>query len=170
METSQTETIGRFIRRTRLERGLSLGQLAELVGRSSSSVRRWERDEVAPAPGIVPTLASVLEVPESELIALRSSTTDDGNRDEDTESHDGIGDPVLAPMQEPAEDPPVTGTRVGFFGDLWSSMTSLSLDWRPWARGLGTAAALIVMLIIFVWAVGELFDALGEVWDSIDSA
>ena len=50
--------MGRTIREARLARGRSLSQLAAAVGRSSSSVRRWERDEVPPAIGIIDELAA----------------------------------------------------------------------------------------------------------------
>ena len=45
---NEATSMGRFIRESRLQQGMSLGQLAASIGRSPSSVRRWERDEVAP--------------------------------------------------------------------------------------------------------------------------
>jgi len=40
--------------------------------------------------------------------------------------------------------------------------------WVGWLRGLLTAAALILMIFVLVWAVGELFDALRAVMASFD--
>ncbi|KAA3636310.1 MAG: XRE family transcriptional regulator, partial [Armatimonadetes bacterium] len=56
-QMDDSASLGRFIRESRLKKGMSLGQLAASIGRSSSSVRRWERDEVAPAITVMPALA-----------------------------------------------------------------------------------------------------------------
>ncbi|MDJ0790940.1 MAG: helix-turn-helix transcriptional regulator, partial [Acidimicrobiia bacterium] len=63
--------LGRLIRESRLRKGMSLAQLAAAVGRSSSSVRRWERGEVPPAKAIVGDLAAALDLEVSDLDALR---------------------------------------------------------------------------------------------------
>ena len=68
---SDTVALGRLIRESRLKQGMSLGQLAAAVGRSSSSVRRWERGEVPPAAGIIDDLASALDIDADELRRLR---------------------------------------------------------------------------------------------------
>jgi len=168
----ETETLGRFIRQTRLDRGMSLGQLANEVGRSSSSVRRWERDEVAPALGIVPALADALGVPADELEQRRPGI--DGSDEEPVEeerlTHTTMEQPAV-PATAPV-DPggsAASTSRLGFFGDLWQSVFDEKESWIGWARGAATAVILIIMLVVFLWAVGELFSALSEVWDSLDT-
>lgn len=168
---TETQTLGRFIRQTRLDRGMSLGQLANEVGRSSSSVRRWERDEVAPALGIVPALAEALGVEAEELENRRPGTgqPDAGPVVEERLTHTTMEQPPVPPVP-PAEPDPVPSTsRLGFFGELWESVFKEKESWIGWARGAATAVVLIAMFIVFVWAVGELFSALGDVWDSLDT-
>lgn len=170
--------IGRAIREARLEKGLSLGQLAAAVGRSSSSVRRWERGEVPPAIGIIDDLARVLELDPDELRSLRPEP-------DPVTVHDALDTPAPAtpidviPRIEstgPAFEPPpqadagAAGRRPpGFLGDVVEVVRGATAGWTGWIRGLLTFAVLLVMAIILVWALGELFEALGEIWDSFDA-
>ncbi len=172
-------TLGRLIRESRLERGLSLGQLASKVGRSSSSVRRWERDEVPPAIAILPDLAAALELDEEELQRLRPGST------------------VTAPDSSPSLEEPITGSTIegetvssgsvvakphpvevhpggasasrgGLFSDVSQAFFGSKPSWIGWARGLMTAVVLIILVVVLLWALGELIDALREVLDSFD--
>ena len=173
-------TLGRLIRESRLKRGLSLGQLASKVGRSSSSVRRWERDEVAPAIGILPDLAEALELDEAELAGLCDRTMDDGDG---PPTSNGL--PPARPMdvtevavgatpgtQDPVEPEPGLPAQQSIGGGLLSDLSRLVLgskpSWIGWVRGLTTAAVLIVMFVILIWAIGEFVDAMLEVLDSFD--
>ena len=49
-------SFGQMVREARLERHLSMGQLAAAVDRSTASVRRWERDEGLPSEDAIDTL------------------------------------------------------------------------------------------------------------------
>lgn len=49
-------SFGQMVREARLERHLSMGQLAAAVDRSTPSVRRWERDEGLPSEDAIETL------------------------------------------------------------------------------------------------------------------
>ena len=49
-------SFGQMVREARLERHLSMGQLAAAVDRSTASVRRWERDEGLPSEEAIETL------------------------------------------------------------------------------------------------------------------
>ena len=51
-----SRTFGEMVREARLERHLSMGQLAAAVDRSTASVRRWERDDGLPTPEVIETL------------------------------------------------------------------------------------------------------------------
>ncbi|HSJ72322.1 MAG TPA: helix-turn-helix transcriptional regulator [Acidimicrobiia bacterium] len=170
--------IGRAIREARLEKGMSLGQLAAAVGRSSSSVRRWERGEVPPAIGIIDDLAKVLELDPDELRSLRPDPDPVAERDEpDTPSPATPIDVIpriestgLAFEPEPQPDSGGSGRRPpGFIGDVVEVVRGATAGWTGWIRGLLTFAVLLVMAIILVWALGELFGALGEIWNSFDA-
>lgn len=60
-------TPGQIIREARLAHGLSLGQLASAVGRTASSVRRWEKDDALPTAAVLDQLADLLEIDREEL-------------------------------------------------------------------------------------------------------
>ncbi len=169
----ETQSLGRYIRQSRLDRGMSLGQLAEEIGRSSSSVRRWERDEVAPAHSVMPVLAEVLHVDISELEVRRPGAVGDEQDgapiDESAtgsstiEQHAVASGPPVMP-----EDPTNAPSRLGLFGDMWASIFEGKDNWIGWVRGVATAVVVVILLVVFVWAVGELFAALREVWNSLE--
>lgn len=188
--------LGRLIRESRLKKGMSLAQLAAAVGRSSSSVRRWERGEVPPAKAIMGDLATALDLEEAQLDELRPSSSNqqpqsDGDAPAglvsdpgrairaDGRKHTTLEQPIVAPdagavpsngaaaSREPSSES--SRTSAGLVGDIVASYRSWTEDWSGWIRGGLTVALLIVMLVVFVWAVGELFGALGEIWDSFDA-
>lgn len=181
---SDSTAMGRAIREARLARGMSLSQLAAAVGRSSSSVRRWERGEVPPAIGIIDDLAGALDLDPDDLRALRPGTSmPDGigpspEKDAGATGDGGSGSsaprapidldrvPVIAPPPEPETArvrPP------GFVADVVAVLRGLTESWSGWIRGLLTAGVLIVMAIVLVWVLAELAQALGEIWDSFDA-
>jgi transcriptional regulator with XRE-family HTH domain len=173
------ERLGVTIREARLEKSMSLGQLASAVGRSSSSVRRWERGEVAPAASVLPKLSAILEIDIQDLRPgeKHSETGSDDQRSEG-EGGSGRGSTVEQPVisaDEPADAAPqlapkaTAPPRSGVLSRLWGSATRGGQGWLGWIRGFLTAAALVVMLFILVWAMGELFDALWSVLDSFDA-
>lgn len=66
---SDEDTIGRLVRRRRLESGYSLGQLAAKVGMTAAEVRAWERDVELPEHGILERLAETLELDLTDIEA-----------------------------------------------------------------------------------------------------
>jgi transcriptional regulator with XRE-family HTH domain len=61
-------SFGRTIRYRRTKLGLSQAKLGELVGRSATTIRAWERDSSLPADGsVVTALAAVLDVDRQSL-------------------------------------------------------------------------------------------------------
>ena len=61
-------TFGRTVRYRRTKLGLSQTKLGELVGRSPSTVRSWERDKSRPSdPHVITTLCAILGVDERTL-------------------------------------------------------------------------------------------------------
>ena len=174
---SSHEQLGMVIREARLEKSLSLGQLASAVGRSSSSVRRWERGEVAPAASVLPKLAAILEVDIEDLRDdVAASTADPKKADPQEKTQDGRISTVEQPVID-SEEPPTSTSQVVSDGSssfrpvlagFWDSVTKGGQGWMGWIRGALTVAALVVMLFVLVWALGELFGALGQVLDSFD--
>lgn len=179
---TDTLAMGRTIREARLAKGMSLGQLAAAVGRSSASVRRWERGEVAPAIGIIDELAQVLDLDADELRSHRPSSTEPAKGGDaaassfsevDRGTHDGPStveqDPV--PASTPAADPPTTtaATSRGVVGDALAAMRAASSSWSGWIRAALTVVVLLMMVLILIWAVGQLAAGLSEIWDSFDT-
>lgn len=63
------QSLGRMIRRRRESLGFSQARLGELVGRSASTIRNWERGKSSPsAPGDAVALAAVLGLDEEEVV------------------------------------------------------------------------------------------------------
>jgi len=61
-------SFGRTVRYRRTKLGLSQAKLAELVGRSTPTIRSWERDKSRPNdPQVIATLAAILGVDERQL-------------------------------------------------------------------------------------------------------
>lgn len=56
------DDLGRLIKRRRSELGLTQAQLAEQVGRTGTTVRRWERGEAMPGTDVLEDLATALRV------------------------------------------------------------------------------------------------------------
>ena len=67
---SDPKTFGRALREARLAKGMSMGQLATSVERSTASVRRWEKDEGVPAKGIIDELAAVLDLSDADVALI----------------------------------------------------------------------------------------------------
>lgn len=174
--------MGRTIREARLAKGMSLGQLAAAVGRSSASVRRWERGEVAPAIGIIDDLARVLDIDADELRSQRPSASKPvvappGSPDHDTDmsgetgpstfEHDAV---APAPIRSRTGEATVVPERSnGIIADAIDAVRHATSGWGGWIRGLLTAAVLIAMALILVWALGQLASAMGDIWDSFDT-
>ena len=61
-------SFGRTVRYRRTKLGLSQAKLAELVGRSTPTIRSWERDKSRPSdPQVLATLSAILGIDERQL-------------------------------------------------------------------------------------------------------
>jgi transcriptional regulator with XRE-family HTH domain len=173
-----TGELGATIREARLKKGMSLGQLASAVGRSSSSVRRWERGEVAPAATVLSKLQAILEIEPAVLNApmpVSVESPDAGS--EEVEVPDGrvstVEQPILVSETPDATPSPSEVRRPktsdgGLVADVWAALTSGDRSWIGWIRGLLTTAVLVLMVFVLLWAMSELFDALRAILDSFD--
>ena len=166
--------LGASIREARLKKGLSLGQLASAVGRSSSSVRRWERGEVAPAAPVIPKLAAILEI-DQEVLEVGEGADVEPDGGQPPQNQDGrvstVEQPIVAieeSLDESGDPETVENRRVGMVSDVLGAFARVTSDWMGWVRGIFTAVILILMLVVTIWAMSELFDALGDVAESFD--
>jgi transcriptional regulator with XRE-family HTH domain len=92
-------SFGQMVREARLERHLSMGQLAAAVDRSTASVRRWERDEGLPSEDAIETLILRLGLDRAEVGNALAE-----HRGEDPEAAlIGEGDPIdVVPLADVA--------------------------------------------------------------------
>lgn len=66
--TMPERSFGRTVRYRRTKLGLSQAKLAELVGRSTPTIRSWERDKSRPNdPQVIATLSAILGIDERQL-------------------------------------------------------------------------------------------------------
>ncbi|GMQ86495.1 MAG: hypothetical protein BMS9Abin07_2074 [Acidimicrobiia bacterium] len=189
-------SFGQMVREARLERHLSMGQLAAAVDRSTASVRRWERDEGFPAEEAIDTLILRLGLDRAEVESALAE-----QRGEDPEAAEtGEGDPidvvplavgvgavvewqppaVTDPPQPPATPaqprtvvppPPIWPTApvpvVRQDQTLLQSIRDPDGPWLPYIRVLLTIAVLGGLVWGLLWAIPQFLDAFGEMWDSL---
>lgn len=170
-------TFGTVIREARLARGLSMGQLASSVGRTAAAVRLWERDEAVPGRDVLEKLAGALDVDAVELTELAEAQA--ARRPEpapDADPFAGMsgGQTGMLPVSASAETALTTAVEADGQGgrrwdELWSDIRDPDGPYLGYVRATLAVVIGIVMLWILVWALGELFDALGQVWDSLDT-
>ena len=180
---SDPRTFGQAVREARLAKGMSLGQLATSVERSTASVRRWERDEGVPARSIIDDLVAVLDLSDDELALIASEPVQMATPAPATPAPatpapatpaPATPAPPSGPSQAtqaagsrvtgvaPATEPAPTGVR-GWFAELYDPTN----PWLGYLRAALTVVVLIVLAWILVWALAELFDAVGEIWDGM---
>lgn len=65
--SERTPTVGENIRRIRIQRGITQRDLASLIGKSYSSIQKYEMDLATPPLTVVKKLAEVLDVDKYEI-------------------------------------------------------------------------------------------------------
>jgi hypothetical protein len=199
---SDPRTFGQAVREARLAKGMSMGQLATSVERSTASVRRWERDEGVPAKSIIDNLVAVLDLSDDDVALIAGEPVD-------TTPPRSVPPTPAPPAWAPATPAPVTpapatpaparrtpapatpqpdsgslqatqaaGSRItdagpaqettptgirGWFAELYDP----SNPWLGYLRAALTVVVLIALASILVWALAELSDAVGEIWDGM---
>ena len=202
------QSFGEFVAARRAELGIPLSTFADLVGRSTGTVRSWERGRAAPGdPKTLVAMAAVLDVDEAHLAALAG-----GDRLEPP--------PLPAPSVEdapalPEPDEPLAADEPGDpgFDDEWTEPDDEPLPWIttdspapppvpdfptevgapladdriPWLplppahkvidrtddgvryplRIAATIVAIVLLLVLLQWALGEFTTALGELRTSM---
>lgn len=185
-------TFGRTIRARRTKLGLSQTKLGELVGRSPSTVRSWERDKSQPNDAAVLTaLSAVLGVDEKDLFEkagqripeVEDSPTveqalatlnPDAVEDEELEPGDRDDGPIESlPAPELASVPPTYAAPNEPYVIATvpppvhepSYMEDRTQRQLYRVRTLATVVILVALGVAFLWALTQSFDALGTWWD-----
>ena len=96
-------SFGRTVRYRRTKIGLSQAQLGELVGRSASSIRSWERDVSTPTdPSVITALSAILD------IDVRALFDKAGVPQPEEEAHTTVEQELASlaplPLEEPIEE------------------------------------------------------------------
>jgi transcriptional regulator with XRE-family HTH domain len=96
-------SFGRTVRYRRTKIGLSQAQLGELVGRSASSIRSWERDVSTPTdPSVITALSAILD------IDVRALFDKAGVPQPEVEAHTTVEQELASlaplPLEEPIEE------------------------------------------------------------------
>jgi len=161
---SEGKTLGQAIREARLAKGMSMGQLAAAVERSTASVRRWERDEGRPAETVIRDVLDVL----------------------DLEGEDYAASPLRAPTVAPDPDPSVSVSESMRATSLATASSSVPIESttsnppgpferfrdpnRPWLGYVRAGLTVVTFLLlgwVLIWALGGLVGAVGEIWQSL---
>ena len=182
---ADAQVLGKLIQSARLDKGLSREQLASAIGRSASTVERWERAESAPSVDVVGDLAAALDLNEAELGALASARPDDNLTETEAVFDGGTVKepqvPTTSTVRTTIEDedvvaevadyfdtaapavPPPTQRQPSRFGRASSVVWGRRDSWIGWVRGFLTALALLFLFMGLGWALGELWTALQDV-------
>lgn len=211
------QTFAAFVAARRSELGIPLSTFADLVGRSASTVRSWERGRARPGdPNTLRAIAAVLDVDEAHLAALAggaalppppapeparvveaqedvpdTSEADEVSGDGGSEASSPFFPDADAPDVEPpdwitagATNPPpqvaveeADSRRVKPLGDSRIPWLPLPPAHRVMERtddGLrypirivATLVAIVVLLSILAWSLGEFQAALGDLRTSM---
>ncbi len=144
-------SFGTFLKERRLARRLSITALSEQTGYGVDSLRSWERGETVPSDSATyETLSKPLEVTVEELRAAAGLLPPSEKKDDTAAEEPGV-----APVPPPEPTPRVGMPDVRTYRDDPREMLSY------WIRGLLTAAGLILLFIVLVWAVGGMLDQVG---------
>ncbi len=82
-----TASFGQLIKEQRIEMGLTQQRLADLVGRSPSTVRSWERDRATPNDEtVIDSLSAVLGLDKAILFDLAGVEFEDSSPEPDPSS------------------------------------------------------------------------------------
>jgi transcriptional regulator with XRE-family HTH domain len=96
-------SFGRTVRYRRTRIGLSQAQLGELVGRSASSIRSWERDVSTPTdPSLLTALSAILDIDGRVLFDKAGVSTPAEERRPTVE--ESLASLAPLPLEEPIEE------------------------------------------------------------------
>ena len=190
-------SFGRTVRYRRTKMGLSQAKLGELVGRSPSTIRSWERDNTRPTdPKTIAALAAILAVDERQLFekagverpaeedsptveqALatltpikpkpveKPETQRETQRPEPAEPRPtpSVPTPSPAPAYLAPSDPYILTQVTPAVADP-SYMEDRTQRQFYRVRTLATMVAAVALIVAFIWAWAEGWDAMSTWWD-----
>ncbi len=178
-------SFGRTIKYRRSKLGLSQAKLGELVGRSQTAVRAWERDQAFPKEAsVITALSAILGVDEQQLFekagqavpARETSSTIEqalatlapGSAASAGPKEPELPAPVAPPPIESVEQPAVKTTMAARPPRIPADRSYLedrSQRQLYRVRALATLVALVALGVALLWAIGEGTGALGQWWD-----
>ena len=122
-------SFGRSIRKRRDSLGLSQARLAELVGRSATTIRNWERDKTSPADrSDVVALAAVLGMDTEDALSQAGFESEEqGEHLTMEQSYSSLGPARVAEKAEPDQAPSDT-TEADDVSDTGGSVTMQSSE------------------------------------------
>jgi transcriptional regulator with XRE-family HTH domain len=199
------QTFGEFVAARRTELGIPLSTFADLVGRSSGTVRSWERGRARPGdPKTLAAVAAVLDVEETHLTVLAGgerlapppAPTQPGTpADVDEQGEDPQSEPAEGALdEEPASDDellpwvttdaPAAPEVPAFPTEVGAPLADDRVPWLPLPpahtvidrtdeglryplRIAATIVAVVVLLLLLQWALGEFGAAIGELRTSM---
>ncbi len=186
--TMPERSFGRLVRYRRTKAGLSQAQLGELVGRSTATIRSWERDQSKPNdPKVLSALAAILavserqlyekaEVEQPEMVEESSPTIEQALaelRPPDAEAAVAQSVAAAEPQRSSVATAPAFVAPPERYVTTPVSPTTSELSYVEDAsqrqlyrvRTLATVVAVVALVVAFVWALGEGLGALGDWWN-----
>ena len=195
------QTFGEFVAARRAELGIPLSTFADLIGRSTSTVRAWERGRARPGdPSTLAAVAAVLDVEEAHLAALAGGErlapppppepseiapppSDDGAAEEPGEP-DEEAQTEEEPLPWITTDAPAPPNVPDVPTEVGAPLADDRIPWLPLPpahkvidrtdeglrypiRIAATIVAIVLLLVLLQWALGEFSTALGELRTSM---
>ncbi len=168
-----SETFSHFLRERREALGVGTARFAELVGRSPSTVRGWERGRARPGdPATVAAIAAVLDVDEEMLAALIAGEEVD-LPEETTTPPSPVSTAVEVPsFFVPTGVSPLEDERLRRVPRLPTPPRRTVVDradrgLRYQARVVATIVAIVVLMLVLRWALGGFAEAFGDLRASV---
>lgn len=161
---NDAKTFGQAVREARLAKGMSMGQLAAAVERSTASVRRWERDEGVPAETVVRDLIAVLDLEDDDYPGLPSRPPSVGVASDPSVS---VSESMRATSLASASPSAASGPLPAGSPSRLERFRDPNRPWLGYARAGLTVVTLLLLAWVLIWALGGLVDAVGDIWQSL---
>ena len=172
-------SFGRTIKSRRTTLGLSQAKLGELVGRTPTTIRSWERDTSVPNdPSVISALSAVLGIDERTLFERAGV-----NRPEEESSptvEEALAS-LTAPSSASSPRRPLAAVPASFPTTASREVTMTKPAATPVVRAsymedpdqrrlyqvrtIATLTVLLALAITFMWALSAGLDSLGTWWD-----
>jgi transcriptional regulator with XRE-family HTH domain len=161
---SDGKTFGQAVREARVAKGMSMGQLAAAVERSTASVRRWEKGEGMPSDTIVRRVLSVLDIDDGDYTVVDAQVVDAAvGRDTPGRVSESMRATSVASGRAAALEEPEVDESPGPL----KRFLDPEKPWLGYLRALLTIVTLGLLAWLLLWAAAGLVDAVGEIWQSL---